>query len=1443
MAAPTTGDETRRAAWQLDHDQRRPRRRGMWVAVCGVCWLLLVISLAVLSFAALERRDSSWQAYIQQQDQIVALQLQIGTGLGPAKFTQDVAAARAATAADAHPRTTKSTQLPAVSPANWSPEDLYRLDQLRDIFVRQGQRLQAALAEQSPTGPARPANHLLALADIDQQQARALVGELTNRQRTQANLAANQAQTAALVYGVLGITLAGCGLLGGLLTLRDYSRQRRQDQAETRYYQLEADSCAAQLKASLAAKQLTDERMACALDSNGDGTWDWDLITQSIYHSQRLAAMLGYSDEDLSDNIEGWSSRVHADDFPRVLAEIKANLAGTTREYTSQHRMRCKDGSYLWILDRGRVVSRDSDGKPLRMVGTYTDISSQKMASQALETALRETSALLKTLNLHAIVSVADAAGTIIDVNDAFCTISGYRRDELIGRNHRIVNSCLHPRKFWMDMWEDISRGKPWRGQVRNSAKNGNHYWVDTFIAPFMDAQGRVEKYISIRTDITAAKQQETELVTALRHSASLLDALNMHAIVSVADRAGVITDVNDAFCKISGYSRHELIGQQHNIVNSGTHPRQFWLAMWGDIANGWPWRNPVCNRAKDGSVYWVDTFIAPFRDETGRIEKYISIRTDVTAAKQQEANLRAARDQLHKAAGVARMGIWTWDIQSGTLEWNPRMHEIYASPETIIQSGAYYDFWRASLHPDDLEATEAKLLGAVAGTDVYDPYFRINTPSGETRYIQGVGVVEHDEQGRAVRVMGINIDITEQRQTEAILRNAKQAADDASKAKSDFLANMSHELRTPMNAILGMLALLNKTELTLRQADYTSKTESAARSLLALLNDILDLSKAEAGKMTLDPQPFALNAMLRDLSVILAANVSNKPVEVLFDVQPDVPNYLLGDAMRLQQVLVNLGGNAIKFTAQGEVVLSIRLAQLSADEAHLEFAVRDTGIGIAPENQAKIFSGFTQAEASTSRRFGGTGLGVAISQKMVALMGGQLQLHSTLGQGSCFYFSAAFPLAPPAAAAALPQATTWQVLVVDDNPATLEVIRRMTESFGWRADLAANGHQALDCVKALAAQGQTYQAVFMDWRMPDMDGWETSRHIRALDPARAAPIIIMITAYDREMLAQRSETEQVLIDGFLVKPITASMLLDAIVDVRAEQGLNEPTLANPPAEARLQGMRILLVEDNLTNQQVAYELLESEGAQVQIANHGKEALDILEAALGEHSTTPVDAVLMDVQMPIMDGFTATKRIRHDLQLHALPIVAMTANAMASDREACLQAGMNDHIGKPFNLEHLVKVLLQRTGWQPATRVTPAPAAAASADTQDFAQLAAAAGVNSAAAITRLGGNSDLYMRLLPTFLANVLGLPSQLRAELAQEDFAQLGQSLHSFKGLAGTMGQDAMASLVAQLEKQFLQDPAQRHHTIQALCTALDAAAPALQALQASLPAAKSP
>jgi signal transduction histidine kinase/CheY-like chemotaxis protein/HPt (histidine-containing phosphotransfer) domain-containing protein len=646
--------------------------------------------------------------------------------------------------------------------------------------------------------------------------------------------------------------------------------------------------------------------------------------------------------------------------------------------------------------------------------------------------------------------------------------------------------------------------------------------------------------------------------------------------------------------------------------------------------------------------------------------------------------------------------------------------------------------------------------------------------------------------------LLGVRFALQKQYQADIALIQAKEEADQAGRAKSEFVANMSHEIRSPMNAVLGMLQLLQQTRMSERQQDYAAKAHSAASALLGLLNDILDFSKVEAGKLALDPHPFRLDKLWRDLAVILSANVGEKNIEVLFRIDPALPATVVGDALRLQQILLNLAGNAIKFTERGEVVVAANVLARTGTTLSVAFSISDTGIGISEAQRLRIFDGFSQAEASTARRYGGTGLGLAISQRLVRLMGGKLQVSSQLGRGSVFDFVvdvgvAAEQPAPPAEAAVQPGHALMRglkCLVVDDNESARMVLGEMAASFGWQVDVAGGGHEALAAVQAQIQQRRAYDVVLIDWRMPELDGWETSCRIRALTPEGQVPLIVMVTAHDRELLAQRHLEMAPVLDGFVVKPVTASMLFDAVADARMENRVPLAAIAVPSMQ-RLAGLRLLLVDDNPANQQVASELLGNDGAQVEVVSSGPMAI----AAISRAGPLP-DLILMDIQMPDMDGYQATRAIQQQLGAAAPPVVAMTANAMAADRIAALESGMADHVGKPFDLTQLIAVIL--THARPfGQSLAPAADAGAAAINAAGAVPLPEAGLNSATALKRLGGLHSVYLMALRSFVVEAGKLAAQLSAARAGQDPRAALPALHTLKGLAGTIGADRLAAL----------------------------------------------
>ncbi|MBA5603775.1 PAS domain S-box protein [Duganella sp. FT3S] len=784
-------------------------------------------------------------------------------------------------------------------------------------------------------------------------------------------------------------------------------------------------------------------------------------------------------------------------------------------------------------------------------------------------------------------------------------------------------------------------------------------------------------------------EQQVRERTRQIESVTILQRAILAHASYAIiaTDTDGIIRLFNPAAERMLGYAAAELLGKctperLHDRDEVAARAAALSQELGRPIAPGFEVfvakaRLGMHNEyaytyvRKDGGTFPVMLSVSALREDSGAIIGFLGIASDISAREQDRRTLVAARDQLLNASRVAELGIWTWEPGSGAMEWNERMFDFYDVPERE-RGGPFYAGWQKRLHPEDRPRVLAGLRAAADGAARQQATFRIVCRDGSLRTMQAVTSQERDRQGQVVRVLGINRDITSEHEAEQALRAAMAAADAASRAKSEFLANMSHEIRSPLNAVLGMLALLKQTTLDQRQRDYADKCEGAGRALLGILNDILDFSRVEAGKLTLDPHTFSIRDLLHEVDIILSANVGPRAIALRYELAGDLPPWVVGDALRLRQVLLNLGGNAIKFTHEGEVTISVaplasapgdgqqgQDGQASQDRTAalaLRFAVRDTGIGIAPEQLGHIFDGFSQAEASTARRYGGSGLGLAICRRLVQMMGGTLTVDSAPGAGSTFSF--VLPLQP------------------------------------------------------------------------------------GTPPAQAA--------------AQAAD-------------------------------------ADATAPAPLAGLRLLLVEDNPINQQVAGELLRHAGARVDVADHGQAALEAL--AADPH----YDCVLMDVQMPCMDGYQATRLIRAQPGMAALPIIAMTANAMQSDREQAFQAGMNDHVGKPFDLPQLLAVIAHHTG-RAATGGDGGQAAPAALAPL---HVPPALGINGAAALARFNGNASVYQRALRRFAADCGPLAAQVPETLdSPANIGAAGRQLHSLKGLAATVGADALATLAQSME-----------------------------------------
>jgi PAS domain S-box-containing protein len=883
-----------------------------------------------------------------------------------------------------------------------------------------------------------------------------------------------------------------------------------------------------------------------------------------------------------------------------------------------------------------------------------------------------------------------------------------------------------------------------------------------------------------VARDVTERKQAEDQLRD---RESQLAEAQRLAHLGSwELDLGSDIVTWSDEACRVYGLDPRTCV-PSYDLLVAALHPDDRETALRA-IAEAREKLTPYSYEHRivrvDGEVRWIVGRFEVAKDDDGRPVRLVGTIQDVTERKAAELALAAQQRFLRQVLDTIPNFVFAKDRDGRYTLANRAVAEAYGVTVDQLVGMTDADF---NPNADEVAAFRRDDLRVMASMDEQhiqeEP---ITNAAGVTRWFQTVKRPIQSVDGDATLLLGVATDITLRRQAQAAAQAARQAAEAASQAKSEFLANMSHEIRTPMNGVLGMLELALDTELDATQREYVEVAHASAEALLTVINDILDFSKIEAGKLELDPQPFDVTASVADTLAALAVRANKKSLELTLDIDTAVPATLVGDIGRLRQVLINLVGNAIKFTAQGEIGVYVAVEDLTEHEAVLHVAVRDTGIGIPADKRAAVFEAFAQADSSTTREFGGTGLGLAISSRLVAAMGGLIWLESTEGAGSTFHFTARLGL-PEAGAEGVSRVAAGtatslrdvRVLAVDDNATNRRILEQMLRGWTMQPTVVESGDAALAAMTRAADDGAPFAIVLVDARMPAMDGFALCERIAADARLRSVAIMMLSSADQRGDIARCRELG---IAVYVTKPVRQAHLRHAIL---TSLGTAAPVRSAPPTPAAQQptgepSLRILMAEDNAVNQMFAVGLLEKRGHRVTVVDNGQLALDAL--ARGEY-----DLVLMDVQMPVLGGLDATRLIRERERAGArhTPIVAMTARAMSGDRERCLEAGMDDYVSKPIRSEELFRTI-QRVAGTTVSASTP---------------------VDVDGLLALLGGDEELLAELIVLFAADAPERLAAARGGLVRGDAAAVQEAAHALVGAAGNLRATAVHDAALQVER----------------------------------------
>jgi len=1165
---------------------------------------------------------------------------------------------------------------------------------------------------------------------------------------------------------------------------------------------------AAQLEAKGTAERALIERLHVATQAAGIYVWEFDWTTITIsFDENRLTKESAnrHFGAELGSNLFKW---VHPEDQGIGAAAMQAALAAGKSDTSFRYRIKLDDGTIRHIQAYARTYT-DESGKPLRSLGVSWDITREVVAASQLETKTSLERELIDRLSV-----ATQAAGLncweftyAVEKFTWFDSLpDGLDPAALEEANRQLAATSIPEdadavRAQTTRAWAEGKNAMTAR--MRRRAPDGSIRHAEIYQRFFYDENGRPIRALGATRDITEEVETQERLT---QQAEELRDAQRRLERASMSIQEGhwemdMITGkhwASSTYYALLGYAPGEIALDEIDTVTAMLHPEDADTSRARaarDIAEGVPHEFEMRVRVKDGNYRWFRLRGNAERDASGTPVRFSGTIQDIQKQKQAEDALREAQARFERAITGTQDGLWEADMVAQRMWTSPRLQQLLGFTDGEL--GDDLNVLRNRIHPDDLAAADAALLENIDRQRPVDQEMRMRTKSGEYRWYRVRGTPGRDEEGRVRRMSGSVQDVTDARAARDELIKASEAAQAANRAKSAFLANVSHEIRTPMNGIIGMTSLMLDTSLDRTQRDYADTIRASADSLLTVINDILDFSKIEAGKLDIEYIDMDLPGNIEDIGATMAFQAAAKSLELIVNVHPDVPTRVLGDPQRIRQCLINLLGNAIKFTREGEITAEVSVVGREEGRVRTRFEVRDTGIGIAPQTLEALFEPFVQADSSTTRHYGGTGLGLSIVRRLIEMMGGVVGLASELGKGSTFWFE--LPMqkieAAPAKRVAGVDRPGRRILVVDDNETNRRVLATHLAHAGYEVVLASGGREALGSMREAVGRSRPFDIVLADFQMPEMDGGMLGRQINA-DSHLSHARVVLLTSMDS--IGEASRFASMGFAGFLSKPVRTRELLLCLDKVLAHEshewhGQTHPIVTtsamHEDAAAKRYTGKVLLVEDNVVNQKVARKFLERLGCDVTVAENGLESIKAW-------SQGDFRLVLMDVQMPVMDGYTATRQIR-DLEggRRRTPIVALTANAMTGQLERCLETGMDALLTKPLDVEQL-REMLERFG------LAAEPVLAESAVAAVVSSPAAAAPIDLAQLRELTGADAEFARSLADSFASSSRELIAAMAAAATRGDHAQLARAAHQLKGASANIYAWPMQALCAGLE-----------------------------------------